>query len=314
MMKALRWAACALALMAAGALQAQPRGGETVSFATRDARIANLELNGRLWPAAGATRGAVVLVHGSGGWSDDREGHHARALSAAGYAALAIDSFGPRGIVQTTEDQSQVSSTQMARDAFAARRFLVERGFAPERIVVMGFSKGGAAALFAADRSFLPREADRFAAAVAFYPGCSTRSRSPRPVGKVFMVLGEKDDYSGVEPCKSLAAAYGGAGGSIAVKVYEGASHGFDGSPARTGMTHLRFVENYMACDVTAEDDGTMSYAGKRYVPGDAALMNDMRKTCVKKGATIWTNLRQKEAATRDTIAFLDAALPKDAR
>lgn len=290
---------------------AQPTGGTAVDFPTRDALGRSLVLHGQLWVPASPARGAVVIVHGSGGWSDHREGHYGRALSAAGYAALAIDAFGPRGISQTTEDQSQVSSMQMARDSYAARRFLLEQGFEPSRTAVFGFSKGGAAALFAADRTFLREETERFPVAVAFYPACNTRPRTAKPASAVFMALAEKDDYSGVKPCQDLADAYTRAAGEMTVVVYPGASHAFDGNPAGTAMMRLRSVENYMDCLVIVEEDGSMSYLDKHYAPTDSSLMADMRRTCVRKGASIWTHPRQKEAATRDVIDFLNRRLAR---
>ena len=293
------------------AARAQPSGGVAVTFTTQDASGVSLTLRGQLWSPPEPAKGAVVLVHGSGGWSDHREGHYARALSAAGYAALAIDTFGPRGISQTDEDQSQISTIQMTRDAFAARRFLQERGFPGDRLAVMGFSKGGAVALHAADRNFLPAQADRFAVAIPFYPGCNTRPRTPKPASVVFMALGEKDDYTGIKPCQDIADDFSKAGGKISVKIYPGASHLFDGNPANTAMFYLRFVENYMDCIVYLEEDGHGTYAGKRYAPTDSSIIADMRKSCVRKGASVWTNTRQKEVATRDVIDFLNNAFAK---
>lgn len=307
----LRTAAVAALVATLAGAQGQPLGGTPVSFATSDSRLGTLDLAGRLWTPADKAKGSVVLVHGSGGWSDHREGHYGRALAAAGYAVLAIDSFGPRGIASTTEDQSQVSSLQMTRDAFAARRFLLAQGFAAKTVAVMGFSKGGAVALFAADGNFLPAQTERFAAAVAFYPACSMRSRTPRPVGPLFIALGEKDDYSGVAPCQDLAAAFRQAAGQVQVTVYPGASHGFDGNPAMTGLVNLRLVENYMNCLVLLEDDGSLTFNDKHYAASDTTLLADMRRTCMRRGATLWTNPRQKEAATRDVVEFLDAALAR---
>lgn len=289
----------------------QPTGGVEVSFTTRDMSGNPLALRGHLWTPAGEAKGAVVLVHGSGGWSDHREGHYGRALSAAGYAALAIDAFGPRGIRETTEDQSQITTVQMTRDAFAARRLLLERGIKADRTAIMGFSKGGTATLNAADRNFLPEETDRFAVVIPFYPGCVVRTRVPRPSGAVFMALGDKDDYTGVEPCQEVAAALRNAGGKVSVKIYPGAAHGFDGHPARTGMIDLPTVENFMNCVLHLEEDGQYSYQGKRYAENDPELTKEMRRTCVRKGASVWTNLRQKEAATRDVIHFLDNSFGK---
>jgi dienelactone hydrolase len=79
------------------------------------------------------------------------------------------------------------------------------------------------------------------------------------------MALAEKDDYTGVKPCEALAQEYEKAGGKIDVKIYSGASHAFDGDPARTQALFLRSAENYVNCIVYLEDDGSMTYADKRY-------------------------------------------------
>lgn len=294
-------------------VSAQPTGGAAVSFPTRDARGSTaVTLNGQLWTPSEPVKGVVVLVHGSGGWSDHREGHYGRALSAAGYAALAIDSFGARGIRDTVADQTQISSDQMARDAFAARRFLLQQKFFPNQIALMGFSKGGVVALLAADRNFLVEEPDRFVAAIPFYPGCNARPRVPKPASAVFMALGEKDDYTGVKPCLDLADDYRAAGGKISVKVYPDAAHGFDGNLANNRMFYIGLAENYMACTAYVEEDGQITYAGKKYASNeDTSIISDMRKTCVKKGASVWTNPRQKESATRDVIDFLNNTIVK---
>lgn len=293
------------------ATQAQPAGGTDVRFTTQDASGNAVALNGHLWLPTGAAKGAVVLVHGSGGWSDFREGHRARALGAAGYAALAIDSFGPRGISHTTEDQAQISNLQMTRDAFAARRYLLGRGFPADRIAVMGTSKGGTVALYAADRSFLPEQVDRFAVAIAVSPGCTVRPRVPKPAGALFVALGDKDDYTGVKPCQDIAEAFRNAGGRVTVKVYAGAAHAFDGNPAYTTMVRLPLVENFMNCVAFIEDDGQVSFDGQRYAPDDMTIVAAARKTCVRKGASVWTHPRQKEVVTRDAIDFLNEAFAR---
>lgn len=285
--------------------RSQPVEAQDVSFEVTDTRAGRLALRGKLWQAASPATAAVVIVHGSAGYSVHREGHYAQAFVAAGFDVLAIDSFGPRGISTTSEDPSQVSTTQMTRDAFGASRFLRGRGIPVERQAVMGFSKGGAVALFAADRTFIPNEAARFAASLAFYPACSTRARVPKPASVVFMALGDQDDYSGVEPCQEVAAAFRAAGGTMNVTVYPNATHAFDGDPARSRIQYLRFVENYMDCRLFVEEDGSMTLGDRRFAATDPGVLNAMRSTCVRKGASMWTNVRQKERATLDAVAFV---------
>lgn len=186
----------------------------------------------------------------------------------------------------------------MTRDAFAARAFLVARGLAAERMAVIGFSKGGTVALYAADRNYLPEQADRFPVALPFYPGCTTRPRVPKPASAVFMALGKKDDYTGIKLCQEIADDFSKAGGKLSGKIYPGAAHGFDGNPANTGMITLRFAENFLDCTLFADEDGQFTFEGIRYVPNKPSIIERIRKSCVRKGASIWTNQRQKEAAT----------------
>lgn len=287
-------------------VEAQPTGGQPVGFSSKDFGGKPVPLRAMLYRSNGPEKGSVVLVHGSGGWSDAREGHYARALSGAGFTVLAIDAFGPRQISNTTEDQTKLTMSQMTLDALSARRYLVEQGASADRMAVMGFSKGGVVAMYNADRTMLSSEIDRFPVAIPFYPGCSNRPRVPKPASIVFMALGEKDDYTGVKPCQELAEDYSKAGGNIKVKVYPNSSHAFDGDPAHTGMYRARFVENYMDCVVYVEADGTQSYGGKSYPAGDPAIYDALRGTCMKKGASLWTNTTQKANATADVIEFLN--------
>lgn len=297
--------------LAIASAHAQPRGGSEVSFDSSSTSGHPIALRGVLFKPTIHPRGAIVLVHGSSGWTDHREGHYARAFSASGYAVLAIDSFGPRGIGGTVENQSLITSTQMTIDAFAARRYLYNNGFDPAKIALMGFSKGGQVALLAADKTFVPVERERFSLSIAFYPSCNNRPREPKPASLVFMALGEKDDYTGVKPCQLLAEDFARAGGSIQVKVYENSTHGFDGNPNQLAAIRLPTVENYMDCIVVIEPDGTQILDGKSFPSGDPAVIDLARKTCMRRGATVWTNLKQKMQATEDVISLLNMTFPK---
>ncbi len=101
------------------------------------------------------------------------------------------------------------------------------------------------------------------------------------------------------------------AGGNATLKVYPGAGHAFDGDPDLTRLTRLRRAENFSACRVLLEPDGRLEYRGTHYAAGDRALMADMRRSCMTRGATVWTNPAQKAAATRDAIDFLDRTLAR---
>ena len=138
-----------------------------------------------------------------GGLGRLREGQYARALSSAGYAALTIDSYGPRGVMETYADNAKVNPYAQARDALAARKYLVSIGYPADRMAVMGSGRAGNHRPSRFDRTFVQDESERFAAAVAISPACVLHPKAPKPASRVFIAIGDKND--GVQPCKDLA-------------------------------------------------------------------------------------------------------------
>lgn len=286
----------------------QPQGGKRVTFTSPQANAADLSIDAMLYKPDAAARGAVVVVNATPGWSDFREGQYARALSSAGYAVLAIDTYGPRGITGIQSDNAKLSTFAQARDALAAKKYLVSIGYPADRMAVMGTGRGGTIALLVADRTFVQNEGERFAAAMAISASCIFRPKTPKPASRVFIAIGAKDDVAGVQPCKDFANEFANAGGHIDVKVYPGASSGFDGHPDVLGVARDPFMETFVNCSVAVEPDGRSSYNGKIFAESDtAALIGEMRRSCIKRGGSGWTNLTQKAAVTFDLIEFLDA-------
>lgn len=289
-----------------------PKGGEAVSVRSRQAGSTDLLIPAILFKPAGTPLGAVVIVNSPSGWSDAREGHYARSLSSAGYAALAIDTYGPRGIANTQADNTQLSTSAQMRDAFAARRYLISIGYPADRVAIMGTGRGGTIALLTADRTFLQDEKERFAAAMAVSAGCLFHPREPRAGAPIFMALAEKDDITGVKSCEKLASEYAAAGGTVVVKVYSGASNGFDGHPVMNRMIHDPVVETFVNCYVPVEPDGRSTYNGKTFAENDSgSLIMEMRKSCIQHGGSGWTNVTRKANVTLDLIEFLDANFRK---
>ncbi|MDQ2735737.1 MAG: dienelactone hydrolase family protein [Pseudomonadota bacterium] len=291
-----------------------PAGGTAIGVPSPDADGKTTVLAGMLWWPEGTPRAGIVFANGSGGWRDAREGYYGRMLSAVGYAVLAVDSFGARGIADTVADQSSISVVQMARDAFAARRLLIARGIVADRTAIMGGSRGGTIALLAADRTFLPAETERFQAAIAFYPGCNLRVRAPKPASALFMLEGERDNYTGVKPCQDIAKDYEKAGGKVVLKIYPDSAHDFDGDPAHSRMFRDFMAETFIDCVGSIEDDGTIVYEGRRF-DGDRGFADLVayfrQQPCAGHGATMWTNRKQKAIAGHDVVEFLDATFPR---
>ncbi|MSP76200.1 MAG: hypothetical protein EXR12_08700 [Rhodospirillaceae bacterium] len=181
---------------------------------------------------------ALVIHHGSGGVSDTREGRFAREIVAMGVAAVVIDSFRPRGVNSTVQDQSAVTGQDFNLDALMALKALggnsrINRA----RIGITGFSKGGISTLMAVHEALVVAAGVpaglRYALHVPFYPSCSAQYYRPQTTGTpIYMLLGGADTYVGFEPCQTYSEALRAAGARIEVTVFPGAPHGFDGGRA----------------------------------------------------------------------------------
>jgi dienelactone hydrolase len=175
---------------------------------------------------------AVVLLHGCGGF-------HATMLSWAdrlsrwGYVALAVDSFGPRGIEDFC---TGVISTYQSLDAYAALRHLTAKPIVrTSHVAVMGFSQGGWAVLESLDTGVMEhRFAHKFRAGVAFYPVCQYSSGiMTRPV---LVLIGAADTWTPSADCEAMAAGRTVLGAPrlpgdrslLELVVYPGVHHSFD--------------------------------------------------------------------------------------
>lgn len=223
-------------------------------------------LRGELILPAGA-RGAlsaVVILNSSAGVCDVRERFYARFLADKGLAALVVDSFGPRGIADTTRDQSLFCDQDMERDAYAAYDFLAaDSRFDPARIAVMGVSKGGYAAMntgLLARRAWFSRPVADFAARVALVPPAHLQQRDVRSDGRPLLVLlAGLDDYTGTVQPAAFVARIRGCGHPYVVTVsYPRAWHAWErpGPPL-----WLERAENYCGHTLLVEDDGRLTDA-----------------------------------------------------
>src|SRR5712671_5425793 len=155
---------------------------KTQQFLTGDLRGKPVTLAGQLRiPKPGTDKlPAVVLVHGSGGISASAN-RWADELNSIGVAVFVLDSFAGRGIVNTINDQSQLDTLAMMVDAYRALGTLAQHPrIDPNRIAVMGFSKGAVAAIYSSNVRFQkmygPANVE-FAAHVGLYTPCNVAYR-----------------------------------------------------------------------------------------------------------------------------------------
>lgn len=237
----------ACALLACASAQAQQR--ETISFESRQ-KGQPVQITAEIhWPAKPGPVPTMVIHHGSGGVGE-REARFAREMVAMGVAAVVIDSFKPRGVTSTVQDQSAVTGQDFNLDALMALKALGANGrIDRNKIGIMGFSKGGTSALMAAHEQFIAAAGIpsglRYALHVPFYPSCSAQYYRPQITrAPIYMLLGAADTYVGYEPCQTYAQALQASGATVQVTVYPNAMHGFDGGRPYSDPRG----ENYAKC------------------------------------------------------------------
>jgi dienelactone hydrolase len=177
---------------------------------------------------------AIVLSHGSAG-VERSMAQWVEALNDIGVATFVVDSFGPRGVKRTAEDQSMVSPAANLMDAFQALNLLATHPrIDKDRIGVMGFSRGGEVAFRAAIEPLLRTvvKSDlKFALHIPVYAGCNQVYWSDKLTkAPMLNLVGASDDYTYAAPCEALAQKYASAGTSVRSINYPNAHHSWDAS------------------------------------------------------------------------------------
>jgi dienelactone hydrolase len=203
---------------------------------------------------------AVVMVHGCGG-AYGRDGQlnarHAMwgdYLSTQGFVALMLDSFSSRGIKEicTTRYRDRtLKEGDRVGDAYAALAYLRQApGVDANRIALLGWSHGGGVTLDAIglqQRATALVTPDRaFRAAIAFYPGCTSRNKQSghfHPNAPILLLIGEADDWTPAAPCKALVSTVVGRGEPMQIVTYPDTYHDFD-NPALTRQRLRQDVPN----------------------------------------------------------------------
>lgn len=258
---------------------------------------------------------AVVLMHGSGGVYSAMLDFWPKQFNGAGYAVLALDSFGPRGVKSTADDQSQVPFAADVADVFAALKLAASHPrIDASRIAIMGFSRGGIATWRAAVERVIAAQGLpsglRFAAHVPMYSGgCVGVFRlvvKPGVFSKAPMlwIHGDADDYTPIGPCQDYAERIGKAGTPVEFVVIPGARHKFDSDDS--GRHYLKGAQRTVeGCPVEFDIDTMAPYdriTGQR-LSGEA-FQAALKKSCSAFGATVEGDRGAREKAAQASLGF----------
>jgi dienelactone hydrolase len=196
-------------------------------------------------PAGAGPFPALVLVHQCGGLGTRKPNESmltwAKEAVARGYVALLIDSLGPRGVDTVCYGpKGGLVFARGVRDALQAAEHLQRFDFVDKkRIALAGYSWGAMVSVLASSARWsgnaLPGV--RFAAAVAFYPGCFT-IRPPTAaayeivqpdIDRPLLVLaGGQDTETPAEECVAKLGEAKASGAPVEWYVYPQATHCWD--------------------------------------------------------------------------------------
>jgi dienelactone hydrolase len=233
-------------------------------FLTGDNNAKPTTITGQLRIAQGSGRlPVVVLQHGSGGFAPNIE-YWSRELNASGISTFAIDGFSGRGLIEVNSNQALLGRLNFILDIYRSLDVLAAHPRVdPQRVALMGFSRGGQATLYASLKRFhrkWNKSGIEFVAYLPFYPDCMTTyiddtDIENRPI-RIFG--GTPDDYNPISVCKSYVERLKAAGHDVELTEYPNASHAFDNPLGTQPAAVSPKFESVGNCRIKEEPGGVL--------------------------------------------------------
>jgi dienelactone hydrolase len=279
---------------------ASPGDAEAIAFPSVVCRgeptvCEKLTARGYLFAEPGQKK-AVLISHGSQG-IDARMYEYVDALRKAGFAALVLDHWGPRGVGVTHEDYHAGSlrggnEFNMSIDSHLAAELLRARGF--DKVGSIGESQGAGAAIMLQqkwahaviernvsrlyNRSFKVQPID---AVVGMYGYCGIRNalRDGYVGTPLLFITGEADDETPSKYCERYVPWMNARGGRASIVVLEGEGHSFDAPYRRQRNPNGPHPAN---CDLLVDERGVTNLITGETMPGSNTQA--MMRKCTSRG------------------------------
>lgn len=203
-------------------------------FLTGDSSGKPVSVAGEFRIAQGSGRlPVVVLMHGSSGIGANIE-PWVHQFNSMGISTFVIDGFSGRGLTVVGSNQALLGRLNLIVDIYRSLDILAKHPRVdPDRIVLMGFSRGGQAALYASlDRfnKLWNKSGVQFSGYIPFYPDCSTTYATDTEVAArpIRIFHGTPDDYNPVASCKAYVTRFQEAKRDVVLTEYPDSQHAFD--------------------------------------------------------------------------------------
>jgi len=265
-------------------------------------------ITGQLRIAQGSGRlPVVVLQHGSGGYLANID-VWSRELNELGISTFALDSFTGRGLTEVNSNQALLGRLNFIVDLYRALEVLASHPRVdPRRIVLMGFSRGGQATLYASLKRFnrlWNKSGVELAAYVTFYPDCMTTYISDTEVADrpIRIFGGTLDDYNPISACKAYVERLRAAGRDVEVTEYPNAAHAFDNPLGAQPAAVSPKFESVRNCKIREETEGLL-------INAETKQPFSYKDACVVHGPHLGYDPAAAQAAKTSVKAFLKAVL-----
>jgi dienelactone hydrolase len=281
-------------------------------FLTGDANGKPVTVGGEFRIAQGSGRlPVVVLMHGSSGVGGGMD-PWVHQFNGMGISTFVIDGFSGRGLTSTSTNQASLGRLNFIVDIYHALAILAKHPRVdPERIVLMGFSRGGQATLYASlDRfnKLWNKSGIQFAAYVPFYPDCATSYLTDTEVAArpIRIFHGTPDDYNPVASCKAYVARLKEAKRDVVLTEYPDSAHGFDyGLTGANTVVEATGAQTVRHCTIKEGENGVLMNAA-------TGAPFSYKDACVELGPHVGGNPTTALEARNAVSDFLQTLFKRD--
>lgn len=245
----------------------------------------------------------VILMHGSGGIGPNVP-FWVRELNGMGISAFTIDGLSGRGLRGVGTNQEVLGRLNFIIDIYRSLEIVAKHPRVdPDRIALMGFSRGGQAALYASVTRFHKlwnKSGATFAAYIPFYPDCATTYQSDVDVADrpIRIFHGTPDNYNPVSTCKAFVARLKDAKRDVELTEYPNAPHGFDNPLGAVPAAVAKDNQSVRDCSIREAEPGTLIN-----IATNAPFT--FQDTCVKLNPLVGADHEATEAARKAVTGFL---------
>lgn len=245
----------------------------------------------------------IFLVHGSSGIGPNVE-YWSNHFLAQGYATFSLDGFTGRGLTVVGPNQALLGRLNLILDSYRAMEILAKHPrLDSSKFVMMGFSRGGQASLFASVERFNKqwnKSGTVFAAHIPFYADCVTSYiGDDKTTGKPIQLHhGRADDYNPIGACKTYVNKLKAAKQNVEIFEYDFGPHAFDSPLGTVPPVISKNAQTVRACTIAEKTEGALinTQTNQEFQYSD---------TCVQLDPHVGRDDDATQKSTREIDAFL---------